>query len=360
MPGAAQVRASGDASTPATKHALAPLSGTHQGARRLLSREVRFLLAATLLHAAIPLLARIAGSPGPALEARSSGARREVEIEIEPVPPREPEQDEARAPLPRAPDEERPREAEPVLGRTARRDRRPLDPSAPPAPPEASVEPREGPVTPPAPAPSSEYDGPPSAPTPPRGVAGLGGAPVWQLPGVLPDRAPPPPAPTAPTAPREVSVDRAGEVLREAMRDRDKTLGLDLPAAGTVASVVADAVRSSETPATARAVFEVQLSGAGAVLGVRALSSTAGAAALWALVAREAAAQLAGRVLAMTAAFAKGAKVYVTVSSSVQMPSGATSGGIHQQGAGFGFDVADIGARPRRLVQSSFRVEAID
>lgn len=358
MPGAAQVRASGDVSTPATKRALAPPSGTHQGARRLLSREVRFLLAATLLHAAIPLLARIAGAPGTALEARSSDARREVEIEIEPVAPREPEQEEARAPLPHAQDEERPREAEPVLGRTARRDRRPLDP--PVAPAEAPVEPREGPVAPPPPAPSSEYDGPPSAPTTQRGVAGLGGAPVWQLPGVLPDRAPPPPAPTAPTAPREVSADRAGEVLREAMRDRDKTLGLDLPAAGTVASVVADAVRSSETPATARAVFEVQLSGTGAVLGVRALSSTAGAAALWARVAREAAAQLAGRVLAMTAAFAKGAKVYVTVNSSVQMPSGATSGGIHQQGAGFGFDVADIGARPRRLVQSSFRVEAID
>lgn len=355
MSGAAQVRASGDVSTPATKRALAPLSGTHQGARRLLSREVRFLLAATLLHAAIPLLARIASAPGPALEARSSGARREVEIEIEPAAPRGPEQDEARTP---ALDEARPREAEPVLGRTARRERRPLDPQARPAPPETPVEPREGPVAPPAPGPSSEYGGPPTEV--PRGVAGLGGAPVWQLPGVLPDRAPPAPAPTAPTAPREVSADRAGELLREAMRDRDKTLGLDLPAAGTVASVVADAVRSAETPATARAVFEVQLSGTGAVLGVRALSSTAGAAALWARVAREAAAQLAGRVLAMTAAFAKGAKVYVTVSSSVQMPSGATSGGIHQQGAGFGFDVADIGARPRRLVQSSFRVEAID
>ncbi|WP_437486189.1 hypothetical protein WME75_02910 [Sorangium sp. So ce1014] len=314
-------------------------------------REARFLLAATLLHAAIPWLSRIAGSPAPALMARSSGAYREVEIEVQPVAPLVPQRDE-----PRAPDEARPREeTEPVLGRTARRERRRALEA--PAPPEAPVEPRGGPVAPPAPA--AEYGGPPSAEGPP-GVAGLGGVPVWQLPGVLPDRAPPPPAPTAPTAPREVSMDRAGEVLRDVMRDRDKTLGLDLPAAGTVASVVADAVRAAETPATARAVFEVQLSGAGAVLGVRALSSTAGAAALWARVAREAAAQLAGRVLAMTAGFAKGAKVYVTVSSSVKMPSGAASGGIHHQGAGFGFDVSDIGASPSRLVQSSFRVEAID
>ncbi|WP_044985478.1 hypothetical protein [Sorangium cellulosum] len=314
-------------------------------------REARFLLAATLLHAAIPWLSRIADRPA-VLAARSSGAYREVEIEVEPVAPLAPRQDE-----PRAPDGARPREdAAPALGRTARRDRR--GPEAP-APPEAPVEPREGPTAAPAPAPPSEYDGPPSAEGPP-GVAGLGGVPVWQLPGVLPDRAPPPPAPTAPPAQREVPMARGGEVLREAMRDRDKTLGLDLPAAGTVASVVADAVRAAETPETARAVFEVQLSGAGAVLGVRALSSTAGAAGLWARVAREAAAQLAGRVLAMTAAFAKGAKVYVTVSSSVKMPSGATSGGIHHQGAGFGFDVADIGAGRHRLVQSSFRVEAID
>ncbi|WP_437999135.1 hypothetical protein WMF26_03485 [Sorangium sp. So ce185] len=318
----------------------------------MLPREARFLLAATLLHAAIPWVSRIADRPTPALVARSSGAYPEVEIEVEPVARLAPRQDE-----PRAPDGARPREdAAPALARTARRDRR--GPEAPP-PPEAPVEPREGPAAAPAPAPPSEYDGPPSAEAPP-GVAGLGGVPVWQLPGVLPDRAPPPPAPTAPPAQREVSMDRGGEVLREAMRDRDKTLGLDLPAAGTVASVVADAVRAAETPETARAVFEVQLSGAGAVLGVRALSSTAGAAALWARVAREAAAQLAGRVLAMTAAFAKGAKVYVTVSSSVKMPSGATSGGIHHQGAGFGFDVADIGAGRHRLVQSSFRVEAID
>ncbi|WP_434045352.1 MULTISPECIES: hypothetical protein [Sorangium] len=321
----------------------------------MLPREVRFLLAATLLHAAIPGLARIAGSAAPALVARSSGAGREVEIEVQQVEPLRPAREEARA----APSDaaRRPPEAAepPELGRTARRHRRDLEVPAP----EAAAAPLEGPAAPPVTAPPTEYGGPPIAEGPPR-VAGLDGVPVWQLRGVLPDQAPPAAAPTAPPARRETSMDRAGEVLRETMRDRDKTLGLDLPAAGTIASVVADAVRSSETPATARAVFEVQLSGAGLVLGVRALSSTAGATALWALVAREAAARLAGRALAMTSAFAKGAKVYVTVSSSVKMPSGATSGGIHQQGAGFGFDVADIGARPHRLVQSSFRVEAID
>ncbi|WP_437781448.1 hypothetical protein [Sorangium sp. So ce1097] len=326
----------------------------------MLPREARFLLAATLLHAAIPVLALIASSPAPALVARSSGADRdEVEIEVQPVAPLRPTQEEAPPP----PEDAARRPAEdaepPELARTTRRDRRDRRDREAPAPPEAEAAPQGGPAAPPATAPPSEYSGPPSAEGPPR-VAGLDGVPVWQLRGVLPDRAPPAAAPTAPPAQREVSMDRAGEVLRETMRDRDKTLGLDLPAAGTIASVVADAVRASETPGTARAVFEVQLSGAGTVLGVRALSSTAGAATLWTLVAREAAARLAGRALAMTAAFAKGAKVYVTVSSSVRMPSGATSSGIQQQGAGFGFDVADLGARPHRLVQSSFRVEALD
>ncbi|WP_437677518.1 hypothetical protein [Sorangium sp. So ce131] len=324
-------------------------------------RDARFLIAAALLHAAIPLAARLVRSPAPALVARSSGAYREVEIEVQPVAPLAPASDEARAATaspPRAPEEARPREgaAPRALERTARRDPRDRDA---PAAPDAPGEPQDVLVAPPAPAPSSEYDGPPSAEGP-RSVAGLDGAPVWQMPGVLPSAQAAPPAPTAAPAPRETSMDRAGEVLREAMRDRDKTRGLDLPAAGTVASVVADAVRGSETPNKARAVFEVHLSGAGAVLGVRAVSSTAGAAALWARVAREAAAQLAGRALAMTAGFSKGAKVYVTVNSSVRMPDGSEVSGIHQQGAGFGFDVANLGARPHRLVHSSFRVEALN
>ncbi|MGK4007613.1 hypothetical protein WMF31_33640 [Sorangium sp. So ce1036] len=333
----------------------------------MLSREVRFLIAATLLHAAIPFMAWLAGDPAPTFVARSSGAYREVEIEVQPVAPPGPEHAEERATTPPAPEEPeaRPRDdaAPPVPGRTARRERRDLPERAPQ---EAPVEPGGGPVPPEAPAvpaPSTghdEYGGPPSADGRP-GVAGLGGVPVWQLPGVLPERAAPPPAPTAPPAPRETPADKAGEVLRQAMRDRDKTIGLDLPAAGTIASVVADAVRAAaDAPATVRVVFEVHLSGAGLVLGVRARSSSAGAAAVWAQVAREAAALLAGRALAMTAAFAKGAKVYVTVSSSERMPSGATSSGIQHQGAGFGFDISDIGARKHRVIQSSFHVEALD
>jgi hypothetical protein len=143
------------------------------------------------------------------------------------------------------------------------------------------------------------------------------------------------------------------------MRASDKSRGLDLPAAGTVASAVLEAVRGADTPATARTTFEVLLSGSGQVLSARMVSTTAGAADLWARVASAAVARLAGRKLGMTSAFTKGARVYVSVVSSVRMPSGATSG-VQQQGAGIGFDLSDIGANASRVMSSSFKVVAVD
>lgn len=316
------------------------------------SREVGFLLAATLLHIAIPVTARLARSPGRASVARSSSAYREVEIDLRPV---EPLPTTERA----APESALPRE-EPARRRHLEPGRREQPESGTPAPVGAPGEPQEvapGPTTSPPP---DEYGGASNADGI-EGVTGLNGVPVWQIPGMLPDRAQAPRAPTAPTPQRETRVDKANEVLREAMRSKDKELGLDLPAAGTVATVLADAVRAASTPDTARATFEVRLSGAGQVIEVRALSSTAGAADLWAQVARAAAVRLAGRALAMTTAFAKGAKVYVTVSSAINMPSGTSPGGrIQQSGLGFGFDVSDLGAHATRVVSSTFRAVAVD
>jgi hypothetical protein len=309
------------------------------------------LIAAVLLHAGIPLAARVAPRPEPVLLARASGLYSEVEVEVRPVPPL-PTTPSPRDPLRTPEDSDRDIERDPRRRLRSERDPTESDPSLPEPPPDAPI-----PSAPSGPLPD-EYGGPPSADVP--GVPGLGGAPVWQLPGVLPDRAAARAAPTAPPPQRATSTDKAGEVLREAMRSKDKSLGLDLPAAGTVATVVADAVRSSDTPDTARATFEVRLSGSGQVLGVRVASSTAGAAELWARVARAVAARLTGRSLTMTTAFAKGATVYVSVVSAVKMPSGASSGGVHASGSGFGFDLSDIGARPVRVVSSSFRVTAVD
>jgi hypothetical protein len=49
-----------------------------------------------------------------------------------------------------------------------------------------------------------------------------------------------------------------------------------------------------------------------------------------------------------------GATVYVDVSSAVVLPSGGN--GVKRQGLGVGFDLADIGANPTRVVKTSFRV----
>jgi hypothetical protein len=329
---------------------------TYQGGVRLRTRELGFLLVATALHGALLLTGRHLRRPELPTAARASEA--EVEIELRPEPLLRLRDEEERAARRSvggvAAREEAERPARNEL--SPRREAREPGPTAPAdlegAPPEAPPEP-----APPVP---DEYGGAPGAGGVP-GVAGLNGVPVWQLPGVLQEGGRPASAPTAPPAPREISADRAGELIREAMREKDKSMGLDLPAAGTVASVLAEAVRSSDTPNDARATFEVQLSGSGEVLGIRATSSSSGAADLWAKVARAAAARLTGRALAMTAAFVKGAKVYVTVSSAQRMPSGARSGSsVSRQGVGLAFDVSDIGAHATRVVSSSFRVVAVD
>ncbi|AKT39037.1 hypothetical protein [Chondromyces crocatus] len=184
----------------------------------------------------------------------------------------------------------------------------------PSAPPEPS--------SPAAPSPGSpdEYGG---APPPEVALApGLGGAPVWTLPGVL---APRPEATAAPTsAPAAAPVDPtiAGKVLTSSIQTRDKSLGLQMPAAGVVATSLADAVRSSTAPLDARAKFEVKLGADGSVQGVRVLSATAGDAIEWERAARNAAQALASRTLQVGEAGRDGVTVVVKVESKVVYPAG--------------------------------------
>ena len=60
----------------------------------------------------------------------------------------------------------------------------------------------------------------------------------------------------------------------------------------------------------------------------------------------------------MNGNFAKGALVYVDVSSTMALPSGGTSG-VSQEGSGMRFDVSDIGAHKSRSVKTSFRTVAV-
>lgn len=213
-------------------------------------------------------------------------------------------------------------------------------------------EPTTNPNAPPAPGPD-HYSGPPEDN---HGVFGVPGVdrPIWAIPGMI---APPPPPTAAPTEapkPRPVDKDIAGSVLREALRSNDKEKGIDLPAAGAVASSVQQAIYSSDIPDGSRGSIEVRLGPDGKVLSVRASSFTGGSADQWERAAQAAAALLRSKKLAMTEAFAKGGTVYLTASCVSQLPSGSSSA-IRPSGLGASFDLSDIGAHARRVVKMGMR-----
>jgi outer membrane biosynthesis protein TonB len=320
------------------------------------SREAAFLAVAVLLHAGIPLAARfIHPHASAAAEIKLHPMEVVVEIPVEPLnEPPPPAVLEPRAPsnepTPPAPEQR-------VAAATNPRD------------PGAHVEPQTGPepagtVAPAAPgvptghAPD-QYDA-----LPPDGsgdgiarAPGLG-APIWTVPGAIPVAPRAAPAPTVATGPRPVDKDIAGIVIRGAMIENDKRLGLDLPGAGTVGTAVRAAVVSSDTPSEGRASFEVRVGADGRILGVRVASSTGGTSDVWDRVAKAVLAQLASKPLTLNANFAKGAIISVSVTSTMALPSGAKSA-VSQQGSGIGFDVSDIGSHKSRSVKTSVNTTAI-
>ena len=316
-------------------------------------KDATFLVAAALLHAGIPLVARVVIRPSSAslAETRPLHPIQMVEIPIEPLQEPPPP-----APIaPHAPsDTPEPPAPEPHAAAVAN----PRDPSSavePPVGPEPAA--TAVPNAPPGRAPD-QYDALPEGNG--DGIVrapGLG-VPIWVLPGTIHDAPRAAAAPTVAPSARPVDKDIAGIVVRQAMLENDKRLGLDLPGAGTVASAVGTAVRGTETPNIGRATFEIRLSADGRILGVRVLSATGGASDAWDRAAKAAAAALASRTIQMSSNYAKGAMIYVDVSSTMALPSGGTSG-VSQEGSGMRFDVSDIGAHKSRSVKTSARTVAI-
>ncbi len=190
-------------------------------------------------------------------------------------------------------------------------------------------------------------DGPWTAP-------GLGkGAPIYNTAGMMADMGKAPAAPTA--APKAAAIDPRlpSDLINDAILKKDHELGLDLPAAGTVASALRSATLGSEAPGDARAQFVVSLGPGGKVLGVKFVSASAGSADTWARIAQAAKASLSAQKLALTERYAKGANITVNVLSKMQMPSGAKVDGGIELSLTQHFDVADIGAKPVRVVSAS-------
>jgi hypothetical protein len=273
--------------------------------------------------------------------------------------------------VPDLPRDEAPRmddRAAPPTGLAVReRPIQPMDPSRSPSQ-NGVVEPGADPVAPPAEGPV--VTAPEGAPTPPvddwsapeaggpASPPGLGtSGPVYLQPGVL---AMPSTGPAAPTAtPKAAPIDRrlADELVKEELRKNDRKLGLDFPGAGTIANFVRSAVQSSTTPQDARASLQVRVGPNGAVQSVKIVTSVGGDAAAWQAVAAAVKAQLASQKLALSGDYAKGALVTVNVTSKLKMPSGATLDDGFKVSNTQSFDVADIGARPTRVVNVTFSAQ---
>jgi len=190
-----------------------------------------------------------------------------------------------------------------------------VSPEAPPAPP------APGPPAAPSRLGGDEYGGPAGGGDVAALPPGLGGAHLWTIPGMIPGAAPPKPASTVASGPPPVDPNVAGQVLSGSLSKKDKSIGLGLPAAGAVATTLADVVRSS-APVDARATFEVKLGAGGQVEGVRLVSASAGDASTWARVVASAKGALGGRALQMSGD-GKPATVTVKVESNTQFPAGS-------------------------------------
>jgi hypothetical protein len=227
--------------------------------------------------------------------------------------------------------------------------------------PDATSSPVERPQGPPSPSPApsgTKFDELPDERQGvlgiPGGVPGIG-SPVWAIPGVIPSAAAAAPAPTEAPKPRPVDRDIAGKVIRQAMNDRDKSLGIVSAAAGTVSSVVQEVVYGSDVPDDSKGSIEFRIGPDGQVLGSRVVSSNGGNADVWLRAAKLAAARLAGKGLVMTGEYARGATITINIVSKVQPPSGSKGG---FSGAGASFDVSNIGAHARKVVRTSYSIVA--
>jgi hypothetical protein len=358
------------------------------------NRDPHFLLAAVLLHGAAVVLAWSAASsrapPTWSDEDARSGAPnqqpRELAFDLVPDEPAEKRED-APQPLARlAP--------APNVGRSApRRPARgaPSD-DAPYPDPEAPAEPT-------ARGTDDSLDQ-----KPPAALPGLDGKPIWSLPGVLPPPAlagrvsparpvvpdAPPPAPLPLSAPARAALDYLGSGVPRPQRQAPVQ---HFPAAGTLASAVAEELRSSTTPAESETVFELVVDAKGHLASVYVAAANPDHRKAAEGVARAVAQRFAGQTFPLPDAFATGSRIHVAVQSRLTMPDGTSHGipmprpslpgapsqfGIkddslddrHRPGStaslpppklgialSFDFDPANIGAKRRRVVHT--RVHAV-
>jgi hypothetical protein len=273
------------------------------------SSERRALIAALAVHVSLLAVLPELAPPRRLLAARS-GLDEPVEIDLVPV-------GDARGDGPALEHGS----AADLPQRAARRERRP-------SAGEGSIE--EGPASEPESGPREPGQGSlgpddygPLAPDPRLvGPPGLGGPPVWSVPGAI-EGTRPAPAPTTAGSARPVDPRIATRVLEGTLGTTDRAKGLEVPVGGIVARAFEDSARGTTLPHDCRASFEVHVGPAGEVIAVRHLSATAGDATTWQRVGSRAAAALKARPLPTGGRARRGAIVQVTVVSRFVYPSGS-------------------------------------
>ncbi len=317
--------------------------------------EWGFVASAFILHLALPVGAAIAPEPSWLHAPRvSAKAPTEIDVDVSQLPTEHPP--EAHSDDTAAGEQ-----------RTAMNDRRPEGPRGHATPPknDDAIEPPEQVV-------NGANDSPDSFPSPEPGakpdpfhtppsmyeVPGANGPGQFGMlpPGVLPpDHSGPTAAPTK-TSKRTYDHDAARRAVDKGMRSKDAQLGLDFPAASAIAAVLRESVRASDAPYECSGSFSVTVSAAGKVTAVGLGGFSGGDSGTWQSIRKSALAQLSSRVFEMKSSFAKGAMVGVSIKSEQKMPGG----GVGRQGATFSFDVADVGAKPIRVVSMSFSAKPIE
>jgi len=213
----------------------------------------------------------------------------------------------------------------------------------------------------PGPGPDDNFSAPEEPGIPGLGTpgSGIGGREIWRDGKLLALEK----APKAPTeAPKEKKADRdsANKLVKDLLRKKDKKLGLDLPAAGTVASIIKQAVQGSDAPGEVRATFLVKLGPGGTVTSLTVQNMSGGSASMWNGIASSAKGAIAARKLNLTEDFKKGAIIIVNVQSKMTMPSGAEVGAGLKLSLTQNFDLADIGANPVRTVTAPFSATPVN
>lgn len=234
---------------------------------------------------------------------------------------------------------------------------------------------------------------------PPAPLPGLDGKPIWALPGVLPPAvalggavaaapAPVVPAPPVSTGPLAAALDylASGNPPKPSARIAPPQ---HFPAAGTLASALANEIRGSSTPPDSSGVFELVIDAKGQLVSVQVIAADPIHRKEWDRVARTVAQRFAGQTLPLPDTYAIGSRIRVAVTSQLTMPDGTPHGvpvpsptipGLpnehdiriesrddrHREGNGksalpptklaiglsFQFDLANIGAKRRRVIHT--------